>query len=95
MLSELLTLHLFFFFFAMINIHYCPDSTSIFDEGHRVDVNSSVQRTGHKAQDTDLNVEVVYPYPALGIEIQAVFYLSTFISQQGKEKRQGESCVGT
>lgn len=89
MLSELLTLHIF-----LHNDKYphCPDSTSIFNEGHRVDVNSGVRSTEHKAPDMDLYVVIVHPYSALEIEIQAVFYQRTSILYVRKGK-QGKGRV--
>ena len=40
----------------MIKYPHCLDTTSIFSEGHRVHVTSSVQSTEQKAEDVDLNV---------------------------------------
>lgn len=76
MLSELLTLPIFF---HNDKYPHCPDSTSIFNEGHRVDVNSSEQSTEHKARDRDLNVILAHLYSAVEIEIQAIFYQRTSI----------------
>lgn len=78
----------------MINIHTVLIQTSIFSEGHRVDVNSSVQSTEQKAQDTDLTVVVPHSYSLLEMEIQAIFYSRISILYVIKEKRQGESCIG-
>ena len=66
MLSELLPLRGLFH-----NDKYpcCPDSTSSFSEGHRVDNNAGVRSTEHKAEDMDLNVVVMHPHSALEIEI--------------------------
>ena len=76
MLSELLTLRIFF-----LNDKHPQrlDMTFVFNEGHRANVNSSVQSTQHKARDMDLNVGAVPPYSVLEIEIQTIFYLRTSI----------------
>lgn len=76
MLSELLTLRMFF-----RNDKYPQrlDMTSVFNEGPRADVSSSVQSTQHKAQDMALKVGAVHPYSVLEIEIQTIFYLRTSI----------------
>lgn len=47
--------------------------TSIFSEGHGVDINSSVQNTDHKTQDMDLNVGVACPYSALKLKFRSYF----------------------
>lgn len=92
MLPELLTLHIFF---HDDKYPCCPDSTSTFNEGHRVDVNSGVRSTEHKAPDMDLNVVIVHPYLVLEIEIQTIFYQRTSILYVRKGgKRQGVGHIG-
>lgn len=50
-------------------------------------MNSSLQSTEQKAQDTDLSVVVSHSYSALEIEIQAIFYPRISILYVIKEKK--------
>lgn len=52
----------------------------------RVDINSGVQNTEHKAH-MDLKVVLAHPYSAPEIEIQAVFHPGTSILHISKGKK--------
>lgn len=67
-------------------------STSIFSEGHGIDINSSVQNTEHKTQDMDLNVGVVCPYSASKLKFRPYFIWEALFYSKQRKKARWELC---
>ena len=67
-------------------------STSIFNEGYGLDVNSSVQNIEHKTQDMDLNVGVVCPYSASKLKFRPYFIWEALFYSKQRKKARWELC---